>query len=290
MIKLGGGASGLVVDSGLVELEGVVRGIDGHRDRADGGGGGLEVLLASGLDVLEAGNVSGLVVNGVTALKGALGLVGIAGLAVDSVVLDHVLEGSRHETTLATVVSAVPGTVEKVLLGETDESVVVQEPLTLHGTGGGERPAASALSLVLDGSDSALESPIDRSRGSVVGGLFEKVIGGDFSGHAETVHLSSELLGGKIGELVQTELEGVGFSVVFSDRSEIVSEDGVTSIFFLGRGVGLSMGDLPLAENPSKRVPRGSSNSQSHEGQKNHDKQSLRVHSFQPKQTNKKKK
>jgi hypothetical protein len=48
-----------------------------------------------------------------------------------------------------------------LLLGEGDERTFVNSSNTLHGTSGGERPARSALTLILDTSDLTLGSPVD---------------------------------------------------------------------------------------------------------------------------------
>jgi len=115
MIEIGGRAARLVVDSRLVELERVEGGIDGNTDGADGGCGGLEIGFAARLNVVERGDRSSHVVGVVAALKWALGLIGIAVLAVDTVVLDHVLESGVHLASIATIITSVSGTVEEVL-------------------------------------------------------------------------------------------------------------------------------------------------------------------------------
>lgn len=55
VVELGGRAGGLVVDTGGVELEALVRGINGNRDGANRGGGRLKARLGAGLDVSVAG-------------------------------------------------------------------------------------------------------------------------------------------------------------------------------------------------------------------------------------------
>jgi len=115
MIEIGGRAAGLVVDSRLVELERVERSINGNTDGADGGCGGLKIGFAARLNVLERGDRSGLVVYVVATPKWAFGLIGIASLAVNTVVLDHVLESGVHLTSVTTIITSISGTVEEVL-------------------------------------------------------------------------------------------------------------------------------------------------------------------------------
>lgn len=49
------------------------------------------------------------------------------------------------------LVSVAGGAIHQVLLGIRDELSALDEVDTLNGTSGGERPARSALALVLDG-------------------------------------------------------------------------------------------------------------------------------------------
>lgn len=91
MVELGRRALGLVVDAALVGLERRVAGIDGDRDGADRGRGGLEGRLAALLDVLVRRD-GGALVGGVVAAGAVLGRVRVRGLGIDALVGDDVLE------------------------------------------------------------------------------------------------------------------------------------------------------------------------------------------------------
>ena len=51
--------------------------------------------------------------------------------------------------------------VDEFLLRDGEKSAGLDLPCALHSTGGGEGPAGSALSLVLDWGDSTCGSPVD---------------------------------------------------------------------------------------------------------------------------------
>ncbi len=160
VVELGGGAVGLIVDSRLVELEGHVGGIDGNGDGSNETDGVLEGALASrGCDVRVTRD-GGTLVGGAVVAASVLSGVGVRGLGVDTLVVDDVLEGTVHLTSVAAEVSVAPRAIEEVLFRETDKSVSSKLPCTLNGTGGRERPASSALSLVLDTGDGTVVTPV----------------------------------------------------------------------------------------------------------------------------------
>jgi len=70
-------------------------------------------------------------------------------------------ESVVHKTTIATHVTLSGGAVNELLLGEGSESSGLDLVSTLHGTGGRERPAGTARSLVLNTSDGTLGDPVD---------------------------------------------------------------------------------------------------------------------------------
>lgn len=70
-------------------------------------------------------------------------------------------ESIVHETTIATLVALGGRAVNELLLREGVESFVLEEVSTLHRSGGGESPAGTTLSLVLDWGDGTLSSPVD---------------------------------------------------------------------------------------------------------------------------------
>jgi len=161
VVQVLGRAQGLIVDTRLVELEGVVGSIDGNRDGANGGNGRLESSLRTSLDILVAGDGTTRVGRVVTAST-ITSSVGVRSLSVKTLGLDDILESIVHQTTVATLVTLLGGAVNQVLLRKGDELASGLEVGTLNGTSGGERPARTALALILDGGDVALSAPVNR--------------------------------------------------------------------------------------------------------------------------------
>lgn len=104
---------------------------------------GLESVLRSrgDISVSSEGRTN---VGGVVSALSLDGLIGVAGLSVNSTVLDDVLEGIVHQTTIASIVSIAGGAVHQVLLGEGDKVSSGNLVDTLSGSSGGEGPAVTA--------------------------------------------------------------------------------------------------------------------------------------------------
>lgn len=201
VVELRGRATRLVVDTSGVELEGLVRGINGNRNRSLGDGN-LEGRLRSLRDVLVRGQGGTNVGRVELARVGASGGVRVGGLSINTMVVDDVLEGLVHKSSVATLVSLVSGAIDKVLLRERDELLGLQEVSTLNGTSSRERPARSALTLVLDRGDGTMVSPIPRGRDSNL-----RDNSGQYRGILGDVHATSpaaELSNGLVGELVKS--------------------------------------------------------------------------------------
>lgn len=92
----------------------------------------------------------------------SLSSVGIFSLEVLRVVL-KILEGLVLPSTIAAVAGLV--TRNEFLLGKAQEVTSGSEVSVLHGGGGRESPAGTAVSLILDGVDSTLGSPIPAAIG-----------------------------------------------------------------------------------------------------------------------------
>jgi len=105
--------------------------------------------------------------------EGSFGFVWVLRLGLEWVAL-NILESVVHESTIASVV--LLGAVNELLLGEGVKLSILDLVSTLNGTGGGESPAGSALSLVLDWGDGTLGSPVDGSL--EVGGVEEDLVSG----------------------------------------------------------------------------------------------------------------
>ena len=90
--------------------------------------------------------------------------VGVVALSGQTTVLDGVGEGVVHQTTVAALVTLRAGAVHELLLRQRDKIASGNLVGTLDRTGGGERPARAALTLVLDGGDGTLGTPIHKGQ------------------------------------------------------------------------------------------------------------------------------
>jgi len=216
------GASVVVEDTFIVELEEDTVGLDGNRHGTDVEGGGESFLVLLG-NILEGGELGNGGNIGFTARPILSGVIVV--LQSIGTISDGVLEGTIHDTTVATLAVLLMGAVNKLLGGQIDEFTGRDKVATFHGSNGGESPARSALSLVLDSGDSSLLAPVD--------------IGGNFDvaqvSHLETMSLTSSgsgedrsmFLAGQISKLVDTKGERVLISgVVFVDHLDVGLENG----------------------------------------------------------------
>jgi len=137
VIELSGRASGLIVDSSAVELEGRLRGINGNRDGLHGNGLSKSGLRSRG-NISEGSDGRSAVGSRVLALVGSRGGVGIRSFSIDSLVGNDVLEGVVHETSVASVVSLGNRAIDEVLLREGDESSGGEEVASFNGSSSGE--------------------------------------------------------------------------------------------------------------------------------------------------------
>ena len=174
VVQVGVGAPLVKVDAGLVEVEGGLTGVNGHGHGADSGHRLLQVLLRAAGDVLEAGD--GGPDGGVAeqTLLAVLGGVGVAGLSVNPLVCDHILECMVHQTAHTSEIAlrkwntdiicrtdsfntyVVLAAVHEVLLAEGHKLSGGVEVGALHRAHGAEGPARAAVLLVLDVGHEAL--------------------------------------------------------------------------------------------------------------------------------------
>jgi len=158
-----------IEDSALVALEDVLVSLNGDGEGCEGKGGlhGFNVVGGDlgGTNILKGGVGVG-VVSAVSVFAG----VGVVGLE-DGVVGLEVLEGGGLVSTVAS--EGKGDAIDELLLGEGHKFAVSDEVGSLEGSGGGEGPARSALSLILDGGDGTGINPVDGSGGvlNVVGEL-----------------------------------------------------------------------------------------------------------------------
>jgi len=218
----GSAAGGRGQNTSGVELEDGLVGLDGDGDGSDVGGGEESGLIA-GRDINILGDGDTGLGDGLAGSIG--GGVGIGGLSGESLLGDGVLEGVVHQTTRAPVVSVGLRAVNQLLLGEGDEASLGDEPSSFHGTGGGERPARTALSLVLDGGDGTLGDPVDRSGQDDVVSVGEVSRAGEIASDGLVAGEGLELLSAHVGKLVDSHGPGSSLGVVGVDGVDILLED-----------------------------------------------------------------
>jgi len=105
VIQLRSGAIWLVVDSAAVELERRVRSIDSNAGWSSVNLH-LEVVLVSLVNV-DVSSQSGSTVLGIVNASSVLCSVWVAGLSIDSLVVDDVLHSLSHESSIASLVSLI---------------------------------------------------------------------------------------------------------------------------------------------------------------------------------------
>jgi hypothetical protein len=220
MIERGRAASGLVVDTAAVQLERRMGSIDGNRYGANGGRGSLESGLGARLNIL-VGAQSASAVGSIVLASAISSGVGVAGFSVDTMVIDDVLESIIHQSAIATLVALSSRAVDQVLFRKADELSSVKGMSTFKRTRGRERPAGTALTLVLYTSDNTLGSPIHRSRESV--GLNNNgLLGNRHFNLLQTFVKRVEFLKGEIGKLVHSGNEAQTLLVEFLNELVVV--------------------------------------------------------------------
>ncbi len=230
MIELGTAVTG--EDTRGVELEVLLVGLDGNGNGLLGKGrhhGVIGVLLD--VSVRLGGDVGVLgalrLVTGTGLLGGTRGI-RVVGLSADSSVLGSPVEGVVHKTTIAAhVLSAILAVVaiNEVLLRERLKSTVLDLVGTLKGTSGGERPAGTALALVLHGGDGTLSGPVNGGGGVLKvgrGGVGELAVG--LTGHKTELDVRAVLLNSKVRELVVAKSPGLALGVVGLDVVLVIGE------------------------------------------------------------------
>jgi len=119
---------------------------------------------------------------------------------------------------------------------------------SLNRSSGGESPAASAISLILDGSDSVALSPIN-----TVGDGGESVEVNDaswdsFNSDRLVSHLLSlELLPSHVSKLIDSQGPGLSSHIVI-DNHVVVGLECAVSCSILSSGIGLAVRNLELGE------------------------------------------
>jgi len=246
MVKLSRRAVRLVVDTSRVELERLVRGVNSHRDGANVSHFLLERRLGAAGNVLIVPNGSANVGRVELALVGTSSSVGVGSLSINTVVLDHILEGIVHQTSVAAHVTLSSAAVNQVLLGKRDQGTSGDGMSAFNGTSRRERPAAAALTLVLDLSNNTLGPPVNVS-GKGRRGNNSVSHHGDFVDLSQTLVQRVELLVGQISELVDSNSEGKVLLVGLANIIKVGLPDVEASLELFG-GITLLVVLHPLGE------------------------------------------
>jgi hypothetical protein len=138
-------------------LEAKLIGLDGHGDGLLSNGGLKSIDGVSG-DSGPGGNVELVGVGAVVDASAICSGVRVAGLSHRVVAL-VVNKGARLPATVATVAGL--NTVNKLLLSEREQVAGLDLPGAFKSGNGGEGPAGTALTLVLDGVDGTGVDPVD---------------------------------------------------------------------------------------------------------------------------------
>jgi len=259
-------------DTGLVELEGRLISFDGNRDGSVNQSS-LELISALGGDefVTSVDLISLLGVITALAISSSVGIVRFSFETVGGSVFHSLV----HPTTLASVISGVA--IKDLLFREREELTSLDEVETFESTGGRERPARAALSLILDGGNSTLVSPINgvgegskgtrsSQRGSGGSNLFSTEETGSIDGLEFSFSQVSELVDGKSDTGV--------FSIESLDLVEVFNEDTESHDFLRSR-VGLLVLVLPGRPHGGKGISLESSTGETSESEEDNDKDSL---------------
>jgi hypothetical protein len=232
VIERSGAAVGFIVNTSRIELEGVVGSIDGN---AGGSLGdlGLEIRLAAGLHVDERGE-GRTAVRGAVLARAILSGVRVGRFGINTTVGDDVLESISHQTAITTLVALSSGAVNQILFRKADKLPGVEGMRAFNGASGRERPARTALALVLDASDDTLGSPIDGSGECSNVNLCDILGEGDVN-LLQTLEETVELVVAQIGELVGVNGEGdIGALVELLDPLVVLLPGGVPVVEFIG--------------------------------------------------------
>lgn len=222
-------------DTRLVQLESGLVGLDGDGDGLLSNGRHQSIdAVRSDVSVRLGGSRSDVGVSSLGAgarLLGGTRGVRVLVLSGDTTVLLDESERVVHPATVAASVGTTDVARNQLLLREGEQVAILVVVSTLKGTSGGERPARTALALVLHRGDSALGNPVNSGRQGrdILRGLVNTAIVGTAQVRsASTTNLDGihELREGQVSELVQTKLVGVlGVGVVGLDQVDIVGED-----------------------------------------------------------------
>lgn len=258
------GAQFRSADTLLVELE--VGGIEGNRE-----GTNFEELLLDGFFIsrqsfpvfngssngecsLSAGFLGGITIRGgrttqsLIETRGGTGVavtltnaVGVGSFSGETTSLNDVFEGEVRPSTENTTISMTSSgflrtiTINNLFFTQRSQVVAGQEPLTFNVTGGRESPASTDGTLVLDGGDGTILTPVE-TIGGVLRNLLETMIlgvsevSGGGVGHEDLI---DKFIGGHVRELIDAIFSSTFFiHGQFAHDFQILRENLKTSDFF----------------------------------------------------------
>jgi len=257
MVELSCRASWFIVDSAGVQLEGGVGSINGNR-----GGSSIDCVQESSFrsrcnisKALDGGsNVGSAESAGVWSSCS----VWVGRFGINSIILNDVLECVIHQTTITSLISFRNGAIDKVLLGQGDELTSCDFVDSFNASSGGEGPARSTLSLILNGSDGSFSSPVPVSGGFRVD--FSIVHhSGKHDGDVHAIESGTKFFVGEIGIFIEANFESSSFSVPVSYEFGVLGKDCKSEVHFFGGLVNFVVGRHPFLEEESivKRESKG---------------------------------
>jgi len=152
--------------------------------------------------------------------------VGISSFSAKTVSL-NVFKGVVHKTTRASEISITERTIHELLFRERGQMAMFKLNNAFNGASGRERPARTALTLILDTSDSAFGHPIKRASGISAN---TEIIQSSHSAATAKLGLVTivdvlEFSVSEIGEFVQFNFPRVVAGVVGGDEIVVSLED-----------------------------------------------------------------
>jgi len=208
-------------------LEGPVGGIDGDGDWTVFGAFGGEIVFRAGLDFSIASKTDSNTLGGIEFAGLVIGNIWIVGFVHEFaalVVLD-VVEGVGHETSIAGIAGG--NAVDKVLFREAVKFAGFGSIATFSRLDGGEGPAGTALSLILDGIAASFFTPVDGISISSRWGALSNV-----SDSLESEH-GFVFSWGHGSELVHGNSESTISSIVFLDKALVGKENSKAGLVFI---------------------------------------------------------
>lgn len=243
-------AGGISVHTSVVELESLGGSVDANGNWADRTDSVHQIVLIATSDANVSCSGSCFVGRAVTARR-ISAFIRVAAFGIDSTIVFDVVESILDDSTVASTVAVAGAAVDQVLFAHRDQLTSFTEVLSFQSSSGRERPAASALSLILNSGNETLIAPINAGWGfEIVWCHEQRGCGGEI--FWDVGLQSSELVSEQITEFVHCHVEAdfsiFEASVVGGNFVTVVQEDLHAEDLF-GYRVGLAMGaleELPL--------------------------------------------